>query len=158
MRDTLGKMSALTGGYGNSYAQTAAQAAYDDSLSRLTSLLPTLAERAEEKNREGLAALYERYELLKDERDSAYKKEQDAIKNEQWEKEFERESSEITLPDLSSQDFSSFTSKDFERYFVATALLSGKENAARLAEEMAKINLISKGNLSHYLSLVESAY
>jgi len=57
MRDTVGQASSLTGGYTNSYAQTAGQAAYNDYMSRLSDILPTLSDKAYERNRAQYDAL-----------------------------------------------------------------------------------------------------
>ncbi len=42
MQDTMGQAAALTGGYGNSYAQTVGQQAYAQQLDRLNDLVPDL--------------------------------------------------------------------------------------------------------------------
>lgn len=42
MQDTMGQAAALTGGYGNSYAQTVGQQAYGQQLDRLNDLVPDL--------------------------------------------------------------------------------------------------------------------
>lgn len=60
MQDTMGNAATLTGGYGNSYAVTAGQQAYNSYMSKLNDKIPELEQRA-----------YERY---KDEEDSAYKR------------------------------------------------------------------------------------
>lgn len=46
MIDTIGQASAMTGGYGNSYAQTAGQNMYDQYLMALNDQIPALRERA----------------------------------------------------------------------------------------------------------------
>ena len=42
MKDTIGQASALTGGYGNSYAVTAGQQAYNDHMDALNDVIPDL--------------------------------------------------------------------------------------------------------------------
>jgi hypothetical protein len=42
MMDTMGQAAAMTGGYGNSYAQTVGQQAYNQQLSQLNSIMPEL--------------------------------------------------------------------------------------------------------------------
>ena len=49
MRDTMGKASALTGGYGSSYAQGVGQQQYDYYLQRLGQVMPELYKAAWEK-------------------------------------------------------------------------------------------------------------
>ena len=46
MNDTMADAAALTGGYGNSYAQAVAQQAYDEQMQGLNDALPTLYNRA----------------------------------------------------------------------------------------------------------------
>lgn len=46
MRDTVGNASSLTGGYGNSYAVTAGQGAYNTHLEKLQDVIPSLMEAA----------------------------------------------------------------------------------------------------------------
>ena len=54
MEDTVGKVSALTGGYGNSYAQTAGQQAYNGYLQQLGDRIPQLhAQALDRYNAEG---------------------------------------------------------------------------------------------------------
>lgn len=46
MQDTMGQAQAMTGGYGNSYAQTAGQQVYDKTMQNVTDMLPAMEERA----------------------------------------------------------------------------------------------------------------
>lgn len=46
MQDTVGQVSALTGGYGNSYAQTAGQTAYNGYMDKLNDVITGLEDRA----------------------------------------------------------------------------------------------------------------
>lgn len=46
MQDTVGQVSALTGGYGNSYAQTAGQTAYNGYMDKLNDVITNLEDRA----------------------------------------------------------------------------------------------------------------
>lgn len=120
MMDTLGQTAALTGGYGNSYAQQAAQQAYDSQLQGLYDRLPELYNLALDRYRLGSDALYGRYDLLsgleKDsysryqaglnrwegerdyltgrvdaERDFDYGAHRDQVSDEQWQREFDEQ-------------------------------------------------------------------
>ena len=71
MMDTMGQAAAMTGGYGNSYAQTAGQQAYQGYLQRLNEVVPELYGMAlDQYNQEGQNML-DQYALLaaQDERD-----------------------------------------------------------------------------------------
>ena len=46
MMDTMGQAAALTGGYGNSYAQTVGQQAYNQQLNQLNNVIPELYQQA----------------------------------------------------------------------------------------------------------------
>ena len=66
MRDTMGQASALTGGYGSSYAQGVGQQQYDYYLQRLGQVMPELYKAAWEKwNAEG-NELYSRFDAALD--------------------------------------------------------------------------------------------
>ena len=78
MRDTIGKASAMTGGYGNSYAATAGVQAYQDYLQGLNDRIPELEGAALDRyNAEG-DALARKYSALAGERDREYGEWQDA--------------------------------------------------------------------------------
>ncbi len=118
MMDTMGQASAMTGGYGNSYAQTAGQQIYQGHLQQLNDRVPELYQLAlDQYNREG-DEMYNQYALLSGkeeqdygryrdamtdwqterdyladrydiERDYDYGQYRDAIADEQWQKEFD---------------------------------------------------------------------
>lgn len=46
MEDTMGQAAALTGGYNNSYAQSAGQQQYNDQMTKLSAQIPVLAQQA----------------------------------------------------------------------------------------------------------------
>ncbi|MBQ6678174.1 MAG: hypothetical protein IJM71_09015 [Clostridia bacterium] len=99
MKDTLGKASALTGGYDNSYANIAAQQVNNEYAAKAADKIPELYQLALDRyNQEGQDIL-KRYELLYGrEKDQAaadfqreqfeYQKEQDALDREQWVAQF----------------------------------------------------------------------
>lgn len=66
MQDTMGQAAALTGGYGNSYAQTAGQQQYQGYLQQLTDKIPELYQLARDAYDRDTANLYNRYGLLSD--------------------------------------------------------------------------------------------
>ncbi len=64
MEDTLGRASALTGGYGNSYAQSAAQESYNGYMQALTEQIPQLYQLAQARfdgQTKALQAQYDQY-------------------------------------------------------------------------------------------------
>lgn len=66
MEDTVGKMSAMTGGYGNSWAQTAGQAAYAQEMEKLNDVIPELYGLALERYQAEGDAMRQNYGLLLD--------------------------------------------------------------------------------------------
>lgn len=72
MQDTMGQASAMTGGYGSSYASTAGNQAYQAQLQNLNDIVPELYQMAYDRyNQEG-QDMYNQYALLSDEYDSKY--------------------------------------------------------------------------------------
>lgn len=72
MMDTMGQAAKLTGGYGNSYAQTVGQQAYQAQLQGLTDRMPELYQLAlDQYNRQG-QDLYQKVGLLGDQDDRDY--------------------------------------------------------------------------------------
>lgn len=106
MEDTLGKATALTGGYGNSYALTAGQQTYDGYLQSLTDKIPDLYQLAQSRYDKMTLELRQTAELLREQQeaekkdyDDAYdrwlsqlslllKQENEAADRDRWEQEF----------------------------------------------------------------------
>ena len=70
--DVMGQASAMTGGYGNSYAASVGNQAYQASLQQLNDVIPELYQMAYDRyNQEG-QDLYNQYGLLSNERSTEY--------------------------------------------------------------------------------------
>lgn len=81
MQDTMGQAAAMTGGYGNSYAQSVGQQAYQGYLSQLNEMVPELYGMAlDQYNREG-QEMYNQYGLLSDQEAQDYGRYRDAYNN-----------------------------------------------------------------------------
>jgi hypothetical protein len=65
MRDTMGTAAALTGGYGNSYANLVGNQAYQGYLGQLNSMVPSLYDRAYKVWQDEGDDLLARYQLAK---------------------------------------------------------------------------------------------
>jgi peptidoglycan hydrolase-like protein with peptidoglycan-binding domain len=77
MGDAIGQASAMTGGYGNSYAQSVGQQAYQGQLNNLNDVIPELYQMALDRyNAEG-QDLYNQFGMLGADRDRAYGEYQD---------------------------------------------------------------------------------
>ena len=72
MQDTMGQAAAMTGGYGNSYAASVGNQAYQAHLNNLNDVIPELYQMAYDKyNQEG-QDLYNKYSMLSDDRNTQY--------------------------------------------------------------------------------------
>lgn len=64
MQDSMGKAAALTGGYGNSYAQKVGQQEYDEYLQKLGEVMPELYAAAYQRYKDQGEALESQYQRL----------------------------------------------------------------------------------------------
>lgn len=79
MADTMGQAAAMTGGYGNSYAQSVGQQAYQAQLENLNDIVPELYQMALDKyNREG-EDLYNQYAMLGEQENLDYGRYRDSV-------------------------------------------------------------------------------
>ena len=85
MADAAGQAAALTGGYGNSYAQTVGQQAYNRQLESLNDRIPELYNLAMNQYRLKTQGLQQKYDLLSGAQEQEYGRYQDALAA--WEKE-----------------------------------------------------------------------
>ena len=72
MQDTMGQAAAMTGGYGNSYATTAGNQAYQGYLQQLNDVVPELYQMAMNKWQMGKDDLYNQYGMLLSEYEREY--------------------------------------------------------------------------------------
>lgn len=88
MADTMGQAAAMTGGYGNSYAQSVGQQAYQGQLQNLNDIVPELYSMAlDQYNREG-QELYNQYGLVADRENTDYGRYRDSVGDWQNEREY----------------------------------------------------------------------
>lgn len=79
MADTMGQASAMTGGYGSSYAQSVGQQAYQGQLNNLNDIVPELYQMALDKySREG-QELYNQYGMVVDRENTDYGRYRDTV-------------------------------------------------------------------------------
>lgn len=72
MADTMGQAAAMTGGYGNSYAQSVGQQAYQGQLDNLNDIVPELYQMALDRYNMGKQDLYNQYGMLLSEYEREY--------------------------------------------------------------------------------------
>ena len=74
MQDTIGQAAALTGGYGNTYAQTAGQQAYQAYLQKLNDIIPDLEQNAYNRWADEGTTLQTQYSMAQSGQQDAYDK------------------------------------------------------------------------------------
>lgn len=79
MMDTMGQAAALTGGYGNSYAQSVGQQAYQGYLQQLSDKIPELYQLALSKYQMEGDDLYNQYSLLGNQENQDYGRYRDTV-------------------------------------------------------------------------------
>lgn len=88
MQDTIGQASAMTGGYGNSYAQNVGQQAYHGYLQQLNDKVPELYKLAyDQYNQEG-ENLLQQYGLLSDRENTEYGRYRDTVSDAYAERDY----------------------------------------------------------------------
>ena len=88
MKDTMGQAAALTGGYGNSYAQNVGQQAYHGYLQGLNDKVPELYQLALDKYNQDTSNLYNQYSLLGQREDMDYGRYRDSLADWNAERDF----------------------------------------------------------------------
>lgn len=88
MADAAGQAAALTGGYGNSYAQSVGQQAYNRQLESLADRIPELYNLAMNQYQLQTQGLQQKYDLLSGAQQQEYERYQDALAA--WQQEAEQ--------------------------------------------------------------------
>lgn len=76
MQDTMGQAAGLTGGYGSTYAESAAQQSYNNYLQQLNAMVPELEQNAYNRWSNGLSQLQTQYGLTGDYYNQLYAQQQ----------------------------------------------------------------------------------
>lgn len=85
MQDSMGQAAAMTGGYGNSYAATVGNQAYQQSMQDLGNVIPELYQLAYERYAGETRDLYDQYALLGDRENIDYGRYRDEVSDHQVE-------------------------------------------------------------------------
>lgn len=99
MMDTMGQAAALTGGYGNSYAQQAGQQAYQGYLQGLNEQIPDLYQTALNQYLQEGEDLYNQYAMLSEQDAQDYSRYRDDVSDQQWNQSFEYQQSRDAVSD-----------------------------------------------------------
>lgn len=128
MADTLGQAAALTGGYGSSYAQTAAQQSYNAYMQQLAALIPELEQQALQRHQAQGQALQDKYEAALDARQqekAAWEAVYDA-----WLAEYER----------SDEAYEDEYQRDYAHYKLLLDYFADKAKQEQKASDGRKVN------------------
>lgn len=88
MEDTMGQAASLTGGFGNTYAETASQAAYGQYLQKLNDKIPELYDRAKSAYEDEGNELYKLYSLYLNADRSDYDRYRDTVSDWQADRKY----------------------------------------------------------------------
>ena len=99
MKDTIGQASALTGGYGNSYATTAGAQQYMNYAGQAAQAIPTFQNMALQQYQVEGDNIMNRYNMAADGRNFDYQKERDAVADQQWQQQFDYQKSRDAVSD-----------------------------------------------------------
>lgn len=91
MMDTMGQAQAMTGGYGNSYAQNVGQQAYNGYLQQMNNFIPELYQMALNKYQLEGDDLLNQYSMLSAQDNADYAKHRDTVADQQWQAEFDED-------------------------------------------------------------------
>lgn len=104
MEDTMGQAAQLTGGYGNSYAQTAGQQVYNGYLRGLNEMVPQLKEAARADYDAENAYLMQQLGLLMDQDSQDYSRWMDELERQRYAEQLEYDRGRDALADQRYQD------------------------------------------------------
>ncbi len=136
MMDTVGQVSALTGGYGNSYAATAGSQAYQEYLKGLTNKIPELYNAAMNKYKMDTDNMYRQYDAVGAQEDREYA---------QWEGNWNRA---FNMMGYYSDQFNSGAGRDQGDYQFAEEMAFKRERAATQDAQWAAEMALRQGSLS----------
>ena len=88
MQDTMGQAAAMTGGYGNSYAATAGNQAYQAQLNNLNDIIPELYQMAYDRYNQETQDLYNQYSLYADRENTEYGRYRDTVSDWQTDRNY----------------------------------------------------------------------
>lgn len=99
MEDTMGQAARLTGGYGNSYAQTAGQQVYNGYMQGLNEMVPQLKEAARADYDAENAYLMQQLGLLMDQESQDYSRWMDELERQRYDQQWQYQQERDQLED-----------------------------------------------------------
>ena len=131
MQDAMGQAAAMTGGYGNSYAQSVGQQTYQGYLQQLNDKIPELYQLALNKYNMERQDLKDQYGLLKDDRNYEYGIHRDAVSDYNTERAYLTEQARW----LSEDDYNKHVTGEDQRFNEYSTQYGAITDALDLANE-----------------------
>lgn len=135
MRDTIGQASAMTGGYGNSYAASAGNQAYQQYLTQLAGMVPEYYDRALKAYQAEGDDLARQYQMVGAREDQDYSRYRDTVSD--WDRSVER----------ALQEYSTLYGQDYGQYSDELSSAYNALNAAENAEQWRANNELNQQKL-----------
>ena len=157
MQDTMANAAALTGGYGNSYASTAGNLAYQDYLTRLNGVLPDLYSQAYGRYQDEGNDLMQQLQLAQGLDDTGYGRYQDQLG--QWNADLNFANDRANgLYDRAYQQYAdALAQSNYEREMAAKGI--NLENSKAYSSVLNNALQLSGDNLTKYLdAMVAGGY
>lgn len=115
MQDTIGQASAMTGGYGNSYAATAGNQAYQASLANMNNVIPELYQMAYNRYSQEGQDMLNRLSMYESDRANKYSMFRDQVADQKWQMQFDAQYGTGGETEI---DTSGWSALDWEGYFA----------------------------------------
>ena len=137
MKDTIGQASAMTGGYGNSYAASAGNQAYQQYLTQLAGMVPEYYDRAlQAYNQEG-DQLARQYQMLGQRESQDYDRYRDTVSD--WDRSVDRVLQ--TYSTLYGQDYGQYSDQLSNAYNALGAAENAQQWQANYEQNQQKLDM-----------------
>ena len=137
MKDTIGQASAMTGGYGNSYAASAGNQAYQQYLTQLAGMVPEYYDRAlQAYNQEG-DQLARQYQMLGQRESQDYDRYRDTVSD--WDRSVDRALQ--TYSTLYGQDYGQYSDQLSNAYNALGAAENAQQWQANYEQNQQKLDM-----------------
>jgi len=137
MKDTIGQASAMTGGYGNSYAASAGNQAYQNYLTQLNGMVPEFYDRAlQAYNQEG-DQLAKQYQMLGQREAQDYDRYRDTVSD--WDRSVDRALQ--TYSTLYGQDYGQYSDSMNQAYNALNAAENAQQWQANYEQNQQRLDM-----------------
>lgn len=164
MQDTMGQAAALTGGYGNTYAQSVGQQTYQNYMNQVNQMVPELAAAARSNYEAEGNRLYNEIALLEGQKATAYNahqndlndwynylnmlqnQEQMAIENDRYEREWAAQQKGASVEPLTTSEYAKWRDLFASEKGNQNALLNLRDQMAAMGYQDQAFALFAEYN------------